>query len=163
MSNRAVIALRNAPLLLRGIYEYNVGHRLGALRPREWMFPVTYRCNARCAMCNIWQGEKTDELTVDEWGHVISDPLFVGIESINVTGGEPTLLRDLPALTTLLVDRLPSLRRITLTSNGLRSERVLRKVGGARALFGVSVLSKRVGRWCARRSAKGAVSCRVPA
>ncbi len=125
MTHRAVVALRNAPLLLRGIYEYNVAHRFGPLAPREWMFPVTYACNARCAMCNIWQADKSAELTVGEWAQALRDPLFRSIESINLTGGEPTLLQDLPELAGLLV-RLPALKRMTITSNGLLPDRVVR-------------------------------------
>ncbi len=123
--NRWAIALKNAPLLLRGIHEYNVASRFGPLPAREWLFPVTYRCDARCVMCNIWQSAKSAELSLEQWSQILDDRLFAGIESVSLTGGEPTLRGDLPQLTELLVARLPALRRLTLTTNGLRTERVI--------------------------------------
>ncbi len=123
--NRLAIALKNTPLLLRGVYEYNIASRFGPLPPREWMFPVTYRCDARCVMCNIWQSSKAGELSIAQWKHILDDRLFAGIESINLTGGEPTLRRDLPQLVQLLIDKLPALRRLTLTTNALNSSHVI--------------------------------------
>jgi MoaA/NifB/PqqE/SkfB family radical SAM enzyme len=120
------IAIKNAPLILRGIYEYNVASRFGPLPAREWMFPVTYRCNARCVMCNIWQQENVGELSNAEWRHVLDDPLFATVESVALTGGEPTLRADLPQLAELLTQKLPALRRMTLTTNALSVERVAR-------------------------------------
>ncbi len=123
--NRWALALKNAPLLLRGIHEYNVASRFGPLPAREWLFPVTYRCDARCVMCNIWQSPKSAELSLEQWSEILDDRLFAGIESVSLTGGEPTLRRDLPQLTELLVGKLPALRRLTLTTNALRTERVI--------------------------------------
>jgi MoaA/NifB/PqqE/SkfB family radical SAM enzyme len=122
--NRWNVALQNAPIILQGIYEYHIASRLGPLKPREWLFPVTYRCDARCVMCNIWQSSKGNELGLDEWSKVLDDPLFSGIESVNLSGGEPTLRQDLPQLTGLLLEKLPALRRLTVTTNALSPERV---------------------------------------
>ena len=128
------VAAQNAPLVLRGIYEYNLASRFGTLRPREWLFPVTYRCDARCVMCNIWRSKKRPELSLTDWEHILADALFAGIESVSLTGGEPTLHRDLARLADLLVQRLPALRRLTVTTNALDTDRVLRQ---CQALQGV--------------------------
>jgi MoaA/NifB/PqqE/SkfB family radical SAM enzyme len=76
-------------------------------------------------MCSIWQGEATAELGLDEWDNILEDELFTGIESVSLTGGEPTLRQELPELTALLVARLPSLRRVTITTNALQPQRVV--------------------------------------
>jgi MoaA/NifB/PqqE/SkfB family radical SAM enzyme len=123
--NHWTIAARNAPLILRGMYEYNLASRFGPLRPREWLFPLTYRCDARCIMCNIWQSEKGGELGLDDWHTVLQDRLFHGIESVGLTGGEPTLRPDLPQLVQLLLAELPALRRMTITTNALATRRVV--------------------------------------
>lgn len=122
---RWAVALHNAPLILRGAFEYNIANRFGPLPAREWLFPVTYRCNARCVMCNIWQSERTTELNLDQWSPILDNALFGGIESVSLTGGEPTLREDLPELVKLLFARLPSLRRVTLTTNALQPRRVV--------------------------------------
>ncbi|MCP4534768.1 MAG: radical SAM protein, partial [Delftia sp.] len=53
---------------------------------------LTYRCNSRCATCNVWKRE-ADELTLDEWERVLRSlghtPYW-----ITVSGGEPLLRPD---------------------------------------------------------------------
>jgi len=123
--NEWSVAVRDAPLILKGIYEYNIACRFGPLAPHEWLFPVTYRCNARCVMCNIWQGSHTGELATEEWDKVLADPFFRSVQSVSLTGGEPTLREDLPQLARLLTQRLPALKRVTLTTNALSTPRVV--------------------------------------
>jgi len=119
------VAVRDAPLILKGIYEYNIASRFAPLPAHEWLFPVTYRCNARCVMCNIWQSGHADELTTQEWDGVLADAFFRSVESVSLTGGEPTLREDLPQLAALLLKRLPALRRVTITTNALSTPRVV--------------------------------------
>jgi MoaA/NifB/PqqE/SkfB family radical SAM enzyme len=126
MNRRDVIA-QNASLILRGIYEYNIASRLRALPAREWLFPVTYRCDARCVMCNIWQSDKSGELSLEDWRGILANRLFAGVQSVSLTGGEPTLRHDLPELAELLMQKLPALRRLTVTTNALATERVVRQ------------------------------------
>jgi len=123
--NRWAVALQNVPLVLRGVYEYNIASRFGPLPAREWLFPVTYRCDARCVMCNIWRSSKTTELSLEQWSRVLDDRLFASVESVSLTGGEPTLRRDLPQLAQLLINKLPSLQRVTITTNALNHKRVV--------------------------------------
>jgi MoaA/NifB/PqqE/SkfB family radical SAM enzyme len=123
--NRWAFALQNVPLVLRGVYEYNIASRFSPLPAREWLFPVTYRCDARCVMCNIWQSSKTTELSLEQWSRVLDDRLFASVESVSLTGGEPTLRRDLPQLAQLQLNKLPSLQRVTITTNALNRKRVV--------------------------------------
>jgi len=109
----------------KGIYEYNVLRRLGPLPPHQLVIDVTYRCNSRCAMCNIWKAEKRPELTLPQFEQILSDPLFRSIERLMISGGEPTLRNDLPAIVQACFDRMPSLRTLSLITNGLWPERAL--------------------------------------
>ena len=118
------LALKYAPLYLRGFYEYHIKKHLGTLAPREFMFPVTYRCNARCVMCNIWRLPKKKEISLQQIEQLLSDELFRGIQAINITGGEPTLREDLIQIVHALIDKLPKLKKITLTTNALDTGRV---------------------------------------
>ncbi len=127
--NRWGVAAQNASLILRGVYEYNIASRVRALQPREWLFPVTYRCDARCIMCSIWQSDKSAELSLEDWHSVLAERLFAGVESVSLTGGEPTLRHDLPQLAELLMQKLPALRRLTITTNALDTKRVVRHCG----------------------------------
>lgn len=55
-------------------------------------------CNSRCAMCLIWKQKRTQELTPVELEQILRDPLFSNVRFVGITGGEPTLRRDLPEL-----------------------------------------------------------------
>ena len=76
--------------------------------PRALLLYVTYRCNARCVMCGIWQdhefSDATSELSRSELDRVLSDRLFAAIEYLNINGGEPALRADLGDLVRLCLD-----------------------------------------------------------
>lgn len=121
------IILKYIPFFLNGFYEYHIESRYKTLAPRELMFAVTYRCNSRCVMCNIWKGKRREEMSSDQIAEVLSDNLFKKIQVVNITGGEPTLRADLGGITRLLIDKMPELKKITLTSNGLDTSKVINK------------------------------------
>ena len=53
---------------------------------------TTYRCNAKCGMCDIW---KYPSKPSEEFKPEILEKLPSGIKKLNVTGGEPTLRSDI--------------------------------------------------------------------
>ena len=110
---------------LKGVYEYNLLRYFRTVPPRQLVIDVTYRCNARCVMCNIWKAEKKPELTLEQFDQILSEPLFGGIERLMVSGGEPTLREDLPQLIGVCINRMPSLDTLSLITNGLWPERAL--------------------------------------
>ncbi|MEW6019092.1 MAG: radical SAM protein [Pseudomonadota bacterium] len=59
--------------------------------PFDCVVAVTYRCNSRCLMCNIWQDEHPDDLDVS-----LLAKLPASLRYINLSGGEPFLRKDLP-------------------------------------------------------------------
>ena len=111
------------PIYLRGFFEYHIVDRFKTLPPRELMLVATYRCNARCVMCNIWKMRK-DQLSVEQFAEVLSDPLFRKVQIVNVTGGEPTLRTDLDQIVRLLVEKL-SRRRARAMTEAFEIERLL--------------------------------------
>jgi len=111
--------------ILRGFYEYNILRHLKVLPPRQLQINVTYRCNARCTMCNIWQMAEREELDPQGFARLLDDPLFRSVERLTLAGGEPSLRRDLAALTELFMDKMPQLASLTLVTNGLAVERIL--------------------------------------
>ena len=78
----------------------------------------TYRCNSRCSMCNIWKYPTApgDEVSVETLSKLPG-----GFDNLNVSGGEPTLRKDLPEI----IDALyPKARIVEISSNGLHWERL---------------------------------------
>jgi MoaA/NifB/PqqE/SkfB family radical SAM enzyme len=121
--NKLVAARWDA--ILRGFYEYNVLRHFRTLPPRQLQINVTYRCNARCTMCNIWQMEAREEMSRDQFSRLLDDPLFANIERLTLAGGEPSMRRDLVPLTEVFMDKMPRLGSLTLITNGLAVERIL--------------------------------------
>lgn len=90
--------------------------------PIDAVFATTYRCNARCQMCNIWQVKDHDDLRPDEYAN-IPDTL----RHINISGGEPFLRADLPDVVRVISGRNPS-AHILISSNGFQPNRTVDSV-----------------------------------
>ena len=62
---------------------------------------LTYRCNLRCMMCDLWRVPTNDkyanreELTTNDWKKVINDFADIGTTTIGFGGGEPLLRNDI--------------------------------------------------------------------
>ena len=79
---------------------------------------TTYRCNAKCNMCDIWQHPTRPN---SEIGPEVYKKL-PHMESCNVTGGEPFLRKDLDEIVTVLKERAD---RVVISSNGWHVDRTL--------------------------------------
>ena len=78
----------------------------------------TFRCNSKCQMCHIW---KNPTLPKDEVSIETLSKLPNGFDNLNVSGGEPTLRRDLAEI----IDEVyPKARVVEISSNGLRAHRI---------------------------------------
>lgn len=76
---------------------------------------VTYRCNATCGFCDIWE-RPSPYVTLDNARANLRDLKKLGVRVIDFTGGEPLLHRQLP----LLLREAKDLGFITtITTNGL--------------------------------------------
>ncbi|MCG3173682.1 MAG: GTP 3',8-cyclase 1 [Myxococcota bacterium] len=98
-----------------------VTDRLG--RPlRKLRISVTDRCNLRCAYCMPCEHyewlRREDILSHEEIIRVARTMADLGVERIRLTGGEPTLRKDLPQLVEGL-SRIEGIRSVALTTNGV--------------------------------------------
>ena len=84
---------------------------------------VTDRCNLRCAYCmppqGVTQQERDEILTLEEITRVARVCVAAGVSKIRLTGGEPTMRRDLDVLIGWLRE-LPGVRALGMTTNGVR-------------------------------------------
>lgn len=93
--------------------------------PMNLTLSLTYRCNSRCATCNVWRKE-AEELTVEEWDRVFRS-LGHAPYWITVSGGEPLLREDAVEV----IRRACELCRpaiLNIPTNGLLPERIARSV-----------------------------------
>lgn len=125
MSTVKKLLTANWRAIIQGFYEYNILRHFRPLPLRQLGIDVTYRCNSRCVMCNIWNTEKKPELSVEQFDQILADPLFKSVERLLISGGEPTLRTDLPALVEMCFRHMPALQLLSLVTNGLWPERVL--------------------------------------
>jgi GTP 3',8-cyclase len=89
---------------------------------RSLRLSVTDRCNLRCRYCMpepeyVWL-PREDVLRFEEIGVLARAFVDLGVDRLRLTGGEPLLRRDLPALVGILAD-IPGLRDLALTTNGV--------------------------------------------
>lgn len=85
-------------------------------------------CNSRCKMCNIWKLKKGPQISPGELHNILQDDLFTEIRHVGVSGGEPTLRKDLPGLFEVICKDLPSLRGLSIISNAINEKDVIDEV-----------------------------------
>ncbi|MCM2332479.1 MAG: GTP 3',8-cyclase MoaA [Anaeromyxobacteraceae bacterium] len=79
---------------------------------------LTDRCNFRCSYCApLGQEHHEDPLTRDEVARLVSIFARLGVRRVRLTGGEPTLRRDLLDIVAA-VGATPGIEEIALTTNG---------------------------------------------
>ncbi|MFM8999665.1 MAG: GTP 3',8-cyclase MoaA [Actinomycetota bacterium] len=88
---------------------------------------VTDRCNFRCTYCMPAEGldwlPKADLLTFEELARLLGVFVSLGVRSLKVTGGEPTVRADLPVLVRMFRAAGPELD-ISMTTNGVLLDRL---------------------------------------
>jgi cyclic pyranopterin phosphate synthase len=89
---------------------------------RNLRVSVTDRCNLRCQYCMpeeeyVWL-PREDLLSFEETGRLVDIFTELGVDKVRLTGGEPLLRRDLPALVKMLA-RNPRVKDLAMTTNGV--------------------------------------------
>ena len=70
------------------------------MKPILCNYYVTYRCNATCGFCDIWE-QPSPMISLDDARRNLDDLRRLGVRIIDFTGGEPLLhtrLHDLLAM-----------------------------------------------------------------
>lgn len=84
----------------------------------EGLVAITYRCNARCAMCNTWQypSRMEDEVKACQLESLPH------LSFANITGGEPFMRADINEVVDVIVRKAD---RVVVSTNGYFTRRVL--------------------------------------
>src|SRR5437764_14278168 len=81
---------------------------------------VTDRCNFRCRYCMPAEGlewlPREEVLSFEEITRLARVLAAVGVEEVRLTGGEPLVRRDLPALVAMLA-QVPGVTDLSLTTH----------------------------------------------
>ncbi|MHB0976433.1 MAG: radical SAM protein [Candidatus Aquicultorales bacterium] len=89
----------------------------------EALIAITYRCNARCRMCNTWRhpSNQEDEIRVGDIETLPDNLAFA-----NITGGEPFLRADIEDFVDVLKRKS---KRVVISTNGFLTERIVDVLG----------------------------------
>ena len=80
---------------------------------------TTYRCDSRCSMCYIWKNPTHPDYEIDL---KTIEKLPGNFDFLNITGGEPTLRKDLMEICDLLY---PKTKKLEISTNGLHADKLV--------------------------------------
>lgn len=110
--------------LLGSLYR---NHRREVPRPSYCTYLVTYRCNARCGMCDSWRMKPGAELSPEAVGAVFRK--LGRLDVVRLSGGEPFLRTDFAQVARAVWEASRPLV-LHITTNGSFPERVEELVAG---------------------------------
>ena len=116
---------------------------------KDVVIAITYKCNSRCRMCNIWQMEDYRyELPVESLRGLPRT-----LKDINISGGEPFLHKDLPGAIKFLSQHCPK-ANIVISTNGFATDLIIKQlkeirlvmpnIGVAFSLDGIGIAHDRI-------------------
>jgi len=98
------------------------------------IFAITYLCDSKCTMCNIWQKYKNypdkyrEELTIEEIREIFKRSNFLKqIQIIGIAGGEPFLKKDFVDIVLFFYELNPFLK-MRIPSNGQKPKLIEEKL-----------------------------------
>lgn len=97
------------------------------LYPKVIQLPITYKCNSKCVMCDIWRMDNSGESSVKEFKKFMSDNIFKEVQAVGINGGEPTMVANLPEYASAILE-LPKIKSLNLISNGFRPHLLLKSL-----------------------------------
>ena len=95
-------------------------------QPYKLTYAVTYRCNSRCTICNIWKKPYKTELSLREIQYFFKKNTY--FNWINLTGGELVLRNDLVPIIETIVKTQNNLLFLNFPTNGLLTKKIVQSV-----------------------------------
>lgn len=87
--------------------------------PTDAIIALTYRCDARCQMCNIWQLKPQEFLSVDDYAKVPST-----LRDVNISGGEAFMRQEVVDIVRVIHQKCDD-PHIVVSTNGFRTEHIV--------------------------------------
>lgn len=116
----------NMPPLARLAYRVFRSNITDLVLPYRLTFALTNRCQARCAMCNIWKKTAGDELSLEEITTVFRKA--DRFSWVNLTGGEIFLRPDIQSIMHAVIRESPDLYLMNFPTNGLLTDEIVATV-----------------------------------
>ena len=97
-------------------------------RPYFCTYITTWRCNARCQMCDIWEKKNTEEISPEEVSRIFKQ--IPSLKIVRLSGGEPFLRKDFPDIIQA-IDGNRNISVIHITTNGILTVDVVKALDKA--------------------------------
>ena len=91
--------------------------------PFKLTFILTYRCDCRCQMCNIWKRKVENEMTADEVAKFFAENR--GFSWVNLSGGEIFTRRDLQDIAESVIRSNKDLYLLDFPTTGQQTEKIV--------------------------------------
>ncbi|MCK4325646.1 radical SAM protein [bacterium] len=112
------------------------------IKPRYLHFNITYQCNLRCRMCNIWKRYRENKAKMKEEMSLVEIESFFqnnkaflsNLQSVGLTGGEPFLRPDLVEIVRSIHSILPQ-ARVGIQTNGFLPDIILEKLKDIQSFY----------------------------
>lgn len=108
--------------IFRFLNAVNRHRRRKTVSPRFLTHTLTFKCNAKCVMCDSWRLPNDNDLTLGEITRIYAD--LPSMDAVRFTGGEPFLRRDITEIAAAAVENIrPAMLHVT--SNGFATARII--------------------------------------
>ena len=91
--------------------------------PFKLTFILTYRCDCRCQMCNIWKRKVENEMTAEEVARFFAENR--GFSWVNLSGGEIFTRRDLQEIAESVIRSNRDLYLLDFPTTGQQTEKIV--------------------------------------
>jgi len=98
------------------------------IKPHTLNLLVNDICNSKCQMCSIWKRKRDKEFTPKELAEILRDSLFSNLRYVGVSGGEPTLRKDLPEIFRVIANKKPPILGTGIITNAIIKDDVISKI-----------------------------------
>ena len=94
--------------------------------PYKVTFALTYKCNLKCRICNIWKKPYFKEMSTAEIAEVFSN--IKNLNWLDLTGGEITQRHDLGEILRAIITHSTNLSILHLSTNGQSPEGIIKAI-----------------------------------
>lgn len=94
--------------------------------PYKLTYAITYKCNSRCKICNIWKKKDHQELSDNEIKKFFQSNTF--FNWIDITGGEVFLRPNLVKIITEIIRTQRNLYLLHIPTNGIMTEKIVKNI-----------------------------------
>lgn len=91
--------------------------------PLKISYAITYKCNLKCKMCNIWnKGDRGEELNLNQISSFFKKA--DKFHSVGISGGEPFLRHDLQEAVDIILHYCKNLDVLIFSTNGQLTDKI---------------------------------------